>query len=260
MLIYNRKVAGETKDKGHGAADGVFKGDAVPLRRWEDWERSRLRKLRREDRRRKELGRAHPGGFQTGDGELLSVFSTYEGSSDTHSIASSEEDKWGMQIGEYNELNPAYPPPPTALLDPDRLLEIGTETLRQDELAAILQTGFGPEGPEPSTSNPASPTGLPATYHLPRHRSNDWGTPPAVDGNGYVPIPRTTSPRSRPPNGGGYNGYGMTQAFVDPTSPSSATGFVADFRTTHARRRSGGPNAGEKYGPLGPLGPTRNGR
>jgi len=46
-----RKVEGEIKSKDdHGAAGGV--AVEVPLRRWEDWERSRLRKVKREEKRK----------------------------------------------------------------------------------------------------------------------------------------------------------------------------------------------------------------
>ena len=55
-------MEGERKDTGHGEGKGVSTAQSVPLRRWEDWERSRLRKIRREDRRRREFARQH-GGF-----------------------------------------------------------------------------------------------------------------------------------------------------------------------------------------------------
>jgi len=52
-----RRVEGEVRSKAHDDKTAVFDGTTIPLRRWEDWERSRLRKLRREERRRKEMER-----------------------------------------------------------------------------------------------------------------------------------------------------------------------------------------------------------
>ncbi|KAJ1728435.1 hypothetical protein LPJ61_004033 [Coemansia biformis] len=47
-----RKVQGESKDKGgHGGGDGVFDASAVQLKRWEDYERKRLRSIRRKERK-----------------------------------------------------------------------------------------------------------------------------------------------------------------------------------------------------------------
>ncbi|KAK0532534.1 Chitin synthase, class 7 [Tilletia horrida] len=69
-----RKVEGEVVDKtGHG---GEAKGEmttaeaeqSVPFRRWEDWERSRLRKLKREEKRRRDLEKQFGAGFYN-DGE-----------------------------------------------------------------------------------------------------------------------------------------------------------------------------------------------
>ncbi|KAJ1679124.1 Chitin synthase, class 1, partial [Spiromyces aspiralis] len=45
-----RKVQGEGKGDGHGASDGVFDSTKVPMRRWEDYERRRLRSIRRKKR------------------------------------------------------------------------------------------------------------------------------------------------------------------------------------------------------------------
>jgi chitin synthase len=251
-------VEGEKKDKGHGGGGGVFKGEEVPFRRWEDWERSRLRKIRREERRRRDLERAYPGGFATGD-EHLSVFdptrtfSTYEGS-DTHSITSSEEDQWGVQIGGYNEANPAYPPPPVALLVPDEDRLIGATTVAGDELQAILEAGFDDPGP--------SPPGPAAAVYAPRARVGDsspTGFPLSGD-NGYSALTTTGPWRA--------SSYGMLPESTSPTTPptgfGTSSGYVSDWQA-HVRRRSGGAggsNGGgglngsrERYGPLGPLDP-----
>ncbi|KAJ2789543.1 Chitin synthase, class 1, partial [Coemansia guatemalensis] len=46
-----RKVHGEGKDKGHGDAEGSFDASTVPFKRWEDYERKRLRSIRRKERK-----------------------------------------------------------------------------------------------------------------------------------------------------------------------------------------------------------------
>jgi chitin synthase len=180
----------------------------------------------------------------TGEGDHLSVFdptrtfSTYEGS-DTHSIASSEEDQWGMQIGGYNELHPSFPPPPVALLIPNEDRLIGAKTLGGQELEAILESGFDdmPEIPGPTAA------------YASRHRSNDSTVQPMNSNVGYAPL--AMGSRNRP-GGDGYGAVPILSDIGSPTSPNSgaSSGFAPEW--THAKRRSGGK---EIYGPLGPLDP-----
>ncbi|KAG0171061.1 hypothetical protein DFQ28_010565 [Apophysomyces sp. BC1034] len=54
-----RKVTGEVKGEDHGKKDGVFDPSTVPLRRWEDYERKRVRAHKRRERKMRELGPAH---------------------------------------------------------------------------------------------------------------------------------------------------------------------------------------------------------
>ncbi|KAF7720825.1 hypothetical protein EC973_005992 [Apophysomyces ossiformis] len=54
-----RKVTGEVKGEDHGKKDGVFDPSKVPLRRWEDYERKRIRAQKRRERKIRELGPAH---------------------------------------------------------------------------------------------------------------------------------------------------------------------------------------------------------
>ncbi|KAJ1926503.1 hypothetical protein IWQ60_003746 [Tieghemiomyces parasiticus] len=51
-----RKVDGEVKGDDHGKKEGSFDGSKVPLRRWEDYERRRLRSIKRKERRRQDDG------------------------------------------------------------------------------------------------------------------------------------------------------------------------------------------------------------
>lgn len=104
-------MEGEVRSKGHNDKTAVFDGTTIPLRRWEDWERSRLRKIRREDKRRKNMERSFGAGFH-GDGSSDGhgrrdldglapnrawVKSEYD--SDAGSVFSSDDDVWGQDIG-----------------------------------------------------------------------------------------------------------------------------------------------------------------
>lgn len=235
-----RKVEGEGKGEAHG--EGAGKADAVPMRRWEDWERSRLRKLRREERRRREFERAHPAGFVTGEGDLLAARadarSQYDGS-DTVSMISSDDDHWGPQIGGYNEHNAQYPPPPVGLLIPqDQALQTA-KTLGGAELEAMLESGF-------DTSRSNSPTGAPV--YAPRYQLADGSSTQlaGVNGKGYAPLTRAGSP-----------GAGTLNNPLSPTTPGNVYG--ADWRAapgSNAANTGGQRGPGERYGPLGPLDPA----
>ncbi|KAF7790264.1 hypothetical protein EIP86_001217 [Pleurotus ostreatoroseus] len=162
-----RKVEGEAKGEGHGEGGPAATGPSIPLRRWEDWERSRLRKLRREEKRRREFERLH-GSYMTANGELLTVrseiHSQYDGS-DTMSVTSSEDDHWGSQIGGYNENHPQYPPPPLGLMSHALA---SAESIAASDMEAMLERGFD----DRSSNSSRGPGG----------------------GNGYTPLARAGSP------------------------------------------------------------------
>ncbi|THH17879.1 hypothetical protein EW146_g3036 [Bondarzewia mesenterica] len=233
-----RKVEGESKGEGHGEGKGTFDGASIPLRRWEDWERSRLRKLRREERRRREFERSHPSGYIAGDSDFLGVrsdaHSQYDGS-DTVSVASSDDDQWGPQIGGYNENNSQYPPPPAGLqhLAP-QALESAT-TVGGAELEAMLDRGWDDDQPSANSSTDylhASP------QHAPRYQLSDGASL-----GPYSPVSRGVPPPFRSP--------------VSPTRPTegASSALGSDWRA-HVKRRSGGGGKDlEEYGPLGPLDP-----
>ncbi|PFH51990.1 glycosyltransferase family 2 protein [Amanita thiersii Skay4041] len=221
-----RKVEGEAKGEGHGDSGGSFLGAAIPMRRWEDWERSRLRKLRREERRRREFERMHPSGYTVGDSDLLTppdVRSQYDGS-DTLSVASSDDDHWGTQIGGYNEHHTQYPPPPVGLMLPQDHMLQSAKTLGNAELNAMLEVGFD-EGPTP-----------PSSTYAPRYQLADGSTTQLVNvsGNGYAPMTRSMSP-----------GAPSSPNLLSPTSPTMP---LSEF----GRR----PGVNHQYGPLGPLDPS----
>lgn len=237
-----RKVEGEAKGAGgHGEGGGVFDGTSVPLRRWEDWERSRLRKIRRDERRRREMERQFPAGYSTENGNLgvrsqrsstQRSSSQYE-PSDTQSVLSSDDDHWGPQIGGYNENNPAYPPPPTGVLMPRSEMLSSASTVNASDLEAMLEVGFESEQ-NLSRQNLLSSSSS-SNSSIPRYQLSD-STGPRL-GNGYSPLD-VTSP-------------------VTPTSPGAASSAIGTNQT-HIRKRSGGRAVGggpNKYGPLGPLDP-----
>ncbi|KDQ57735.1 glycosyltransferase family 2 protein [Jaapia argillacea MUCL 33604] len=236
-----RKVEGEGKDKGHGDGHGAFDGSSVPLRRWEDWERSRLRKLKREERRRREFERNHPSGFTTGDGDLLTaryeVRSQYEGS-DSASIASSDDDHWGTQIGGYNENHAQYPPPPVGLFVPEQASRSTSSLVDGAELEAMLDQGFQERPSQDSRYGSASraPTDTPR-FHL---------TEAQPQRGGYTPLSRSGAPGVTSPT--------YEHSPVSPVRPTNgaSSGVGGDWQT-HVKKRSGGRPA--DYGPLGPLDP-----
>jgi chitin synthase len=210
-----RKVEGEGKGQGHG--DGKGQANTVPLRRWEDWERSRLRKLKREERRRKELERVHPGEFLSARADTRSQYD----SSDTLSVFSSEDDHWGAQIGGYNENNAQYPPPPTGLLLPQNAALQHAKTVGASELEAMLETGFDAE---PSRSS--SPIGV--QPNTPRYQLSDG---PA---RGYAPLTRDSPP-----------------IVGSPTTPTLTSGSEWSRESPRGQR-----TPVQRYGPLGPLDPS----
>ncbi|EMD32115.1 glycosyltransferase family 2 protein [Gelatoporia subvermispora B] len=227
-----RKVEGEAKGEGHGEGGGSAPIQTVPLRRWEDWERSRLRKIRREERRRREFERMH-GSYIGSENRLLTahseVFSEY--GSDTISVSSSE-DQWGAQIGGYNENSAEYPPPPAVLM-PQALQS--AESIAGADLEAMLEVGFD-DKPSPASSR--------ASSTAPRYQLSD--RPP----NGYSAVARSISPGLQP------NTHVISP--ISPTRPTDAVSSSVGEWKTHAKKRSGGRSISRdpRYGPLGPLDPS----
>ncbi|WRT69956.1 uncharacterized protein IL334_006947 [Kwoniella shivajii] len=241
-----RRVEGEVRSKGHDDKTAVFDGTTVPLRRWEDWEKSRLRKLRREEKRRRDMERTFGAGFH-GDNDGLGpgprgAWARSEYESDSGSVFGSEEDVWGAEIGGYNENNPAFPPPPIALpADSYNHDDLGGQTLGMDEMAAILDSGFD-DRPQASFR----PNGnIPSPLHRHQH---DFTSPTLSNThtNGYMDMNTNMN----------MNGSGPRT----PDMPTTANSVSSSIESRpqgngHAKKRSGGVNSQQarKYGPLGPL-------
>jgi hypothetical protein len=135
-----RKVTGETKgDDIHGR--GAGRRTVVPRRKWEDWERQRLKKIRRDAKRKNEFERAFGSQRFLGQ-EGQDRNSTY--GSDTTSVFSSEEDQWGHDIGDYLEEGSSSNPPPLGLYVVDET-DAGHETYEAHELEAELERGWDEE-------------------------------------------------------------------------------------------------------------------
>lgn len=139
-----RQVAGELRDKGHAdKGTGTIEVNAVPLRRWEDWERSRLRKMKRENKRKQDFARA----FGTRNFHNQNTLSTYTDgessrfdSSDANSMFSADDDRWGLQIGHYAE-EPAGSIPPVGLY---RVNDSSSDIATVDghKMEAMLEEGW----------------------------------------------------------------------------------------------------------------------
>ncbi|WAR64060.1 hypothetical protein PtB15_16B219 [Puccinia triticina] len=173
-----RKVQGEAKSQGHDSGSKTtFDANTIPHRRWEEWERSRLKKIKREERRRREFERTFgPQGFH---------LSTAGGGRDTESMVSSED---------------------------DRVDGTGHSTVHADEVGLILDQGCEDEPPslsglgEPKCPNPAirppsargSPLGFvpeytPLHHHHHAHHLNTLPT----SASSFGTAPRDPDPRSR---------------------------------------------------------------
>jgi chitin synthase len=231
----------------------VLTRGTIPLRRWEDWERSRLRKLKRDERRRREMEQAFPSGYPSQNESLVAPrdFDNRSGSSDTLSLASSDEDMWGAQIGGYNEHNSVFIPPPAAhVIAANANLMASSETFGDEDMEALLNKGFDDSPRRSSVRSsryrPVPPASTPR-YQLSDSLSpvHDFQAYPPPNSIGSHQSYRTPSPRDRV----------MTPTL--PLVPIGASSSAVQWKT-HAKQRSAGkasPGKGD-YGPLGPLDPN----
>ncbi|KAG8754863.1 hypothetical protein FRC14_004569 [Serendipita sp. 396] len=265
-----RRVEGEGKQKGHDIGSATLAdGTQVPLRRWEDWERSRIRKLKREAQRKREMERNFPGGARSVRGPEQYSMAFSEFADDSTSLAPSEDDRWGAQIGGYNESSTQWAPPPIALLPEGELLH-NAETVGGDELQAILERGFDdhPHRDNRDSSTTMSSTG-PIFANQSRFQLSDQGVmmppPPSGRFDSYAPLStRTPSP------GPAVTSFGDIQS---PLSPTGGASSAVEFQT-HVKKRSNGgrlrndseellrhtpgtsPSSPQTdWGPMGPLDP-----
>ncbi|GAA6012244.1 hypothetical protein JCM10207_002776 [Rhodosporidiobolus poonsookiae] len=208
-----RKVAGEVKGADdHGAVSGASAASQVPLKRWEDYERLRIRKIRREEKRKREFERQF--GTRAIHGPQSTGGSTYA-ESETASSYGGDEDRWGMQIGAYNEdATFAAGPPPVGLYSVEEWDEADeNETLNQHDLVNVLEQGWDDASPLASSptlgggsysykqggggSGYSTPTEQPGAYYGGRTLSPQPQYPPQVVQRGYslsdAPLMQPTS-------------------------------------------------------------------
>lgn len=239
-----RLVAGEKKDLGHGDKVGdAIEVNAVPLRRWEDWERSRLRRLKRERKRKLEFEKAF-GTRNFHNQNTLSTYTSTEGDSsrmdmsDTGSMFSSEDDRWGLQIGQYAEESSSYLPP-VGLYHIDETASDG-DTVDHDRLEAMLDQGWDDD------DSPVNLTPSGSTDGHPRYQYSGQGYP----GNAATPPPGSSGQYhqySQPP----VKMYQLTDANPSAGSTSSLTALTQDMNDNNGnplspvspRRASPGRNA-----------------
>lgn len=253
MLIC-RRVEGEGKQKGHDDGAGTLaEGTQVPMRRWEDWERSRLRKLRRDDKRKRELERSFPaaGGFLTARNHSMAMS---DWNDDSISIATSEEDQWGTQIGAYNENESQWAPPPVTLLLPHQGVIRSAETLGGEELDAMLEQGFEvPPRPSVGTSSvPSSPRRGPSGLRYPPNEGPTMMSSSAVTIPGY--------PLSRPDAVGSPANHMGRSPLSPPGTPYGSNSASPSWQEQERSSQEGmiGAMSPVEWGPLGPLDPAHN--
>jgi chitin synthase len=63
-----RKVEGETKGDDHSKAEGQFDSSKIPLKRWEDYERKRIRTNKRRERKERQIREMGATHFAPGSG------------------------------------------------------------------------------------------------------------------------------------------------------------------------------------------------
>ncbi|CAG8507610.1 20115_t:CDS:2 [Racocetra fulgida] len=115
-----RKVEGETAGDDHGKKEGSFDANKVPLKRWEDWERVRLRRNKRQERQERanqQKGPSHlthqvyTGDDQSNASLLASNYVNYEGDyQDAMSMHSTASGDLGPQQQYYDYSNSRYQP------------------------------------------------------------------------------------------------------------------------------------------------------
>lgn len=238
-------MEGERKGAEHDMGKAGLNKVKLPLRRWEEWERSRLRKIKRDEKRRRDMEQAFPSGYPSQNGVLAPHdFDQYSrsASSDTLSVASSEEDVWGGQIGGYNENSATFPPVPAVGLVANSELMASSTTLGDDDMEALLDAGFEETPSQRSSTKSWKPNRPPALPSTPRYQLSDSSRDFHAYSDNSGPMSHPPPPRER---------------LISPTSPFVPVGAASSAVQwqSHAKKRSVGKGSGGDYGPLGPLDP-----
>ncbi|PKI84541.1 hypothetical protein MVES_001826 [Malassezia vespertilionis] len=148
-----RKVQGETKGDSHAADDdGYIAALKVPMRKWTDWEHSRIRKLKRDERRRMEMEQQFGNQFYNDSARdpngyplpPLLMHPAIEANSDEVSIRTTDtdDDRWGDQVGDYDE-NQAPPELLSSTRPMSSYMTQDSSIFNENDLEDILQDGWG---------------------------------------------------------------------------------------------------------------------
>ncbi|KAF9977498.1 hypothetical protein BGZ65_007373 [Modicella reniformis] len=181
-----RKVAGEAKGEAHGNADGVFESSRVPLKRWDEYEKARVRQVKRVERAERQRAQGSP--------YLRGTPSLYTDGGDAKSVMSPGELGPQQYPFDYNGRQAMTPPLAGNSPRPSMMMMGGG--------------GGSPMGtPQRSTS-----------FHQPHHPMNSWG-PGSPNMRPHMPM--TSGPISGP--GQGYPGSPLMRPGPGPgpmNSPS----------------------------------------
>ncbi|WFC99083.1 chitin synthase [Malassezia yamatoensis] len=151
-----RKIMGEIKGESAATVDAEIHNSlkAVPQRQWEDWERSRVRKLQRDERRRAELQNQFGSGFYNDSQDSQTITDASrpprvepalrraDRSDATIDSTDRDDDRWGDQIGAYDENQ--LPPEllrsnrPMSMVQNNRMSSMVSENDMED----LLQSGW----------------------------------------------------------------------------------------------------------------------
>lgn len=209
------------------------------------------------------------------------AFSEFDGG-DNSSLAPSEDDRWGAQVGGYNENSSQWAPPPATLM-PDESIIQSAETLAGDELEAMLEQGFD-ERPHrdnrDSSATMSSGGGSSYSRNQSRFQLADQGVmmpPPPMTGrfDSYAPV-STRTPSPGPAITQFQQQYPEMHSPMSPPGNNGGASSALDFQTHVKKRSSGGrlrndseemlrnnTSAGgspqTEWGPLGPLDPHNPG-
>lgn len=150
-----RKVEGESKGEAHGVSDEEYNASLqVPMRLWSDWERSRIRKQHRDERRRREMENQFGARFYNDGAAAVQDASLRPNSAqdDADSLVTADNgdiDRWGDQIGTYDETDA----PPELIASSARPVSVAlnpqaTRVLGEDDMEDMLQKGWDDDDDE----------------------------------------------------------------------------------------------------------------
>lgn len=237
-----RKVTGEVKGEDHGKKDGVFDPSKVPLRRWEDYERRRIRSVKRREKKLKELGPVHMTHgmidndeqrqlLQQSDEELASNYTGSDMSSihnnPMHYFDPSKEAPVKSGNGYYPMFRPQQQGPPTPLPKQPALQQTAPQpipTRHPSQPRPQISSGIpqqqqqhmlrSPQHPQHVTSpRPTPPT------HLPGYRP-----PPTQHQGHYRPQPTQQQGHYRPPHHSQHQGAHPVRS-PPPPNPNQYRGY-----------------------------------